>query len=118
MVPTNRQVWQREALDRLGGDEELLRELCQIFLEESPKLLHKLRDAVAAEDPEAVALAAHSLKGELSYLGAVEASQIANRLEEMGRVKKLSHAAKTLAALETEVEGLQLCLKHPADLLS
>jgi CheY-like chemotaxis protein len=36
--------WNRaEALGRIGGDEELLRELCQIFLEESPKLLEKLR---------------------------------------------------------------------------
>jgi two-component system, sensor histidine kinase and response regulator len=118
MVTTNRRAWQREALDRLGGDQELLHELCQIFLEESPNLLQKLREAVAVGDPDAVGRAAHSLKGELSYLGAADASQIANRLEEMGRVKKLSHAAETLAALETEVESLRLCLKHPADLLS
>src|SRR5580692_3053369 len=36
-----------EALGRIGGDEELLEELCQIFLEESPKLLQKLRQALA-----------------------------------------------------------------------
>src|SRR5579862_1119317 len=39
-------LWDKaQALDRLGGDEELLHELCQIFLEESPKLLLKLRQA-------------------------------------------------------------------------
>ena len=42
-----------EALDRLGGDEELFRELCGIFLEESPKLLQKLREAIAEGDPVA-----------------------------------------------------------------
>ena len=40
-------------------------ELCQIFLEESPKLLQKLREAIADADPDAVMRAAHSIKGEL-----------------------------------------------------
>ena len=35
-----------EAVKRLGGDEELFRELCEIFLQESPKLLQKLREAI------------------------------------------------------------------------
>ncbi len=115
MVTTNRQVWQREALDRLGADEELLRELCQIFLEESPKLLQKLREAVALGDAEGTARAAHGLRGELSYLGTVRASEVANQLEEMGRQEKMSQAGEALAALEEEVASLQLCLKHPVD---
>jgi hypothetical protein len=41
-------------------------ELCQIFLEESPKLLQKLREAIADADPDAVMRAAHSIKGELA----------------------------------------------------
>jgi HPt (histidine-containing phosphotransfer) domain-containing protein len=52
----------------LGGDEGLLRDLCQIFLEESPKLLHKLRQAIGDTDAEAVMRAAPSLKAELGYL--------------------------------------------------
>jgi hypothetical protein len=43
-----------EALERLGGDEDLLGELCQIFVAESPKLLQKLREAIAEADPQAV----------------------------------------------------------------
>jgi two-component system, sensor histidine kinase and response regulator len=66
-VVAHPQVWQRaEALERLGGDEDLLRELCQIFLEESPKLLRTLRQAALAGDADAVMRAAHSFKGELS----------------------------------------------------
>jgi two-component system, sensor histidine kinase and response regulator len=76
-----------EALGRIGGDEELLDELCQIFLEESPKLLEKLRQAVASGDSDGVMRAAHSLKGESSYLGAGGTSQAARQLEEMGAAK-------------------------------
>ena len=96
--------WNRaEALDRIGGDEELLQDLCQIFLEESPKLLQKLRQAVASGDCDGVMRAAHSLKGESSYLGAGGTSQAARRLEEMGRSQDLSHASDTFAVLEREV---------------
>ncbi|MGA8492345.1 MAG: response regulator [Terriglobales bacterium] len=96
-----------EALNRIGGDEQLLQELCQIFLEESPKLLQKLQQAVAAGDPGEVSRAAHSLKGESSYLGAGGTSQAARQLEEMGNHKDLSRASETLAVLEREVASLQ-----------
>jgi two-component system, sensor histidine kinase and response regulator len=100
-----------EALGRIGGDEELLQELCQIFLEESPKLLQKLQQALASGDSDGVMRAAHSLKGESSYLGAGGTSQAARQLEEMGRSNDLSRAGDTLAALEREVAGLHLHLK-------
>jgi two-component system, sensor histidine kinase and response regulator len=109
--PAQAASWNKvEALDRIGGDEELLREVCQIFLEESPKLLKKLQQAVAAGDTDGVARAAHSLKGESSYLSASGTSRAARQLEEMGHNKDLSHARDTLAVLEREVAGLHLDL--------
>jgi two-component system, sensor histidine kinase and response regulator len=108
-------LWAKaEAPARLGGDEDLLRELCQIFLEESPVLLQELRQAIVDADPEAVMRAAHSLKGELGYLGAAGASQAARELEDMGHENNLSRAAETLDVLEQEMAGLQLALKDPA----
>ena len=82
-----------EAVERLGGDEELFWELCEIFLQESPKLLQKLGKAMAESDADAVMRAAHSLKGELGYLGAVNAVQASGALEHMGHEKNLSEAA-------------------------
>jgi HPt (histidine-containing phosphotransfer) domain-containing protein len=102
-----------EALERLGGDEDLLGELCQIFVAESPKLLQKLREAIAEADPEAVMRAAHSLKGELGYLGAEDAVQAARELEDMGHDKNLSHAAELFTVLERELARLHRDLKDP-----
>jgi HPt (histidine-containing phosphotransfer) domain-containing protein len=105
-------AWDRvEALDRLGGDEELLRELCGIFLAESPKLLQKLRQAIAEADADGVMRAAHSLKGELGYLGAEDAMRAARKLEDMGHEKDLSNAAEVFALLEREFVGLHAALK-------
>jgi two-component system sensor histidine kinase/response regulator len=119
MVPSKpampKASWDKtEALDRIGGDEQLLQELCQIFLEESPKLLQKLHQAVAAGDADGVMRAAHSLKGESSYLGAGGTSQAARQLEEMGRGNDLSRAGETLGVLEREVASLRLNLKELA----
>jgi HPt (histidine-containing phosphotransfer) domain-containing protein len=103
-----------EALDRLGGDEEFLQELCQIFLKESPKLMEKLREAISVSDGEAVMRAAHSLRGELGYLGAAGALQAAQELEDMGQNNDLFRAYAALAALEGEMTRLYLDLGDPA----
>jgi signal transduction histidine kinase/CheY-like chemotaxis protein len=103
-----------QALDRLGGDEDLLRELCQIYLEESPKLLEKLRQAVADGNAEGVRRAAHSIKGEVGYLGAENAEQAARLLENMGNEKNLSQAAAVLVVLERELAGVLSDLENMA----
>ena len=107
--------WNRaEALERLGGDEALLQELCEIFLEESPKLLRNLRKAIEEGDASSVMGAAHSLKGEVGYLGAAVAAQAAQQLEDMGAVNKLAAAPKTLILLEREICGLHSAIKDSA----
>jgi len=104
-----------QTLDRLGGDEKLLRELCQIYLKESPKLLEKLRRAVSQGDAEAVGQVAHNIKGELSYLGADNAMQAARQLEAMGNDRDLSQAAGVLGILERELAGVEAAVKDMAE---
>jgi HPt (histidine-containing phosphotransfer) domain-containing protein len=112
---SGRILWNKaEALERLGGDEDLFRELCQIFLEESPKLVQKLREAISDCDPKAVMRAAHSLKGELGYLGAAKAMQAAHELEDMGHENNLPGAAETFTVLNRELTALHLTLKESA----
>ena len=103
-----------QAVERLGGDEELFWELCQIFLQESPKLLHEPGQAIGDSDAEAVMRAAHSLKGELGYLGAAEALQAARMLEDMGHEKNLSEAAAIFASLKLHLAALHLAMKASA----
>jgi two-component system, sensor histidine kinase and response regulator len=100
-----------ESLARLGGDEELLRELCEIFLEECPKLVQKLRQAISEADPETVMRAAHSLKGELEYLGANVAAQASRELEDMGHEKNMARVPEVFVLLERELRDVCLAIK-------
>ena len=73
------------ALERLGGDEELLREVAGLFLDEYPMLMNEIRTAAASRDADALQRAAHSMKGSVSNFGADGVYQAAFLLEKKGR---------------------------------
>jgi two-component system sensor histidine kinase/response regulator len=95
-----------QTLERLGGDEKLLHEVVEIFLEEGPKQMTTLRHAIAEGNAADIEKTAHSLKGELGYLGVSEVSKKAHELEEMGRKHNLQHTAEVFAAFETGISGV------------
>ena len=94
------------ALDRLAGDENLLRRVVRAFFDSSPALLSAAQDAVTRGDAEALATAAHTLKGMLGNLSAHAAYQAALRLEQLARGGNVSAAAAALCAVQREVARL------------
>ena len=93
-------------LDQLDGDATLLREVIEIFLNQAPKHLSALRLAVEQGIAATVESVAHSLKGELGYLGQPEISKKAQEIEEMGRSHNLERAASLLPQFEADVTTL------------
>ncbi len=93
-------------LEQLGGDETLLQEVIDIFLEEAPKHLAALCLAVAQGVAKTVETAAHTLKGELGYLCVPEISQRASQIEEMGRSSDIRGAAALLPQFEIDIRNL------------
>jgi signal transduction histidine kinase/DNA-binding response OmpR family regulator len=90
-------------LERLGGDEELLHEVLGIFLEEVPRHMASLRQAIAESDAGAIEGVAHTLKGELGYLGIAGVSQKAREMEEFGQKSEFRLAAELYGVFEPEV---------------
>jgi len=88
------------ALSRVGGDLELLREIAVLFLDECPRALLEIHQAVAGEDAVKLENAAHSLKGSVANFGASTAVEAAFRLDQMGRARQLAEAPEVLRALE------------------
>jgi HPt (histidine-containing phosphotransfer) domain-containing protein len=104
------------ALDRLGGDEELLTEISALFLQECPVMMERLRAAVVAGDAHAVMETAHSMKGSLATLGAEEGVLLAMDLEMMGRNRALAGSREPLARLEELLIALKEELAATIDL--
>ena len=109
-----RQLDEAVALNRVGGDADLLREVAELFLSDYPHLLEEIRSAVSAGNASALEHSAHSLKGSVATFGAQQAFDAALTLEQQGRAGSLAGAGEALQKLETaltqlhpELEALQ-----------
>jgi HPt (histidine-containing phosphotransfer) domain-containing protein len=89
------------ALARVGGDQQLLREIAVLFIEDCPRAFARIQEAIARGDAAKLENAAHELKGSVANFGAREAVEAAFRLEQMGRTNELSEAEGKLRELES-----------------
>lgn len=98
------------ALATVGGDEQLLREVIQAYLEEAPRTLAALASALAQQDAPAFRRAAHTIKGSMRYFGVPRGFDLAFSLEKMALEGNLREAADGLASLQALMEQLAPCL--------
>ena len=101
---------QKVALARVQGDRELLQDIIGLFFEETPALMAALQESIACHDAQAIARAAHSLKGTVSSFGAPAARDAAFRLEVMGHSGALTHIEPACAELVRELTRLEQAL--------
>ena len=101
-----------EAIDRdqvlalAGGSVETLKEIVELFTQECPKLMQRMRDAIDNEDPAQLQRAAHTLKGSVQVFGLRRPADAALQLETIGRAKNLDGAEQAWSNLTSEIERL------------
>ena len=112
-VATGGSVWMK-LLKKAGGDEQIARELAEMFMEEAPRLIQDMREAADAGELERLQRAAHTMKSSSRYLDAgavadeserIEAAALAGELDgAMGRIAAIDRAiADLLPALRSEI---------------
>jgi two-component system, sensor histidine kinase and response regulator len=94
------------ALARVGGDEQLLREIAVLFIEDCPRAVAEIQEAVFRGDAAKLENAAHALKGSVSNFGARDAVEAAFCLEKMGRAKDMSEAEGMFRKLESALSAV------------
>ena len=88
-------------LARVGGDQDLMRDVVRLFLEDCPVRLAAIRAAIIAGDMDGLRNAAHALRGAagtLSASGLVEAASVLERIGAEKRTEAVEAAWKTLNA--------------------
>lgn len=98
-------------MQHVGGDQELLREIIQIFLATAPQMLTDVRGAVISGDSRKVEQAAHALRGAASNFFSASVEQAALVLEGMGRNRDLGEARSAFGRLAAEVDKLRSLLE-------
>lgn len=88
----------------VGGDEDVLRTIAEIFLTQGVERVDALLTAVPMGDSDALERAAHSLKGSTaSTLGMARVRALSFELEQLGASGKAEEAAVPAAALQEAV---------------
>ena len=96
-------IEEAQILARFDGDIELARELAGIFIEECPKYLNDMREAVRAGDAHALQHSAHTFKGSVGNFSTVGAHESALRLEMLGKSGDLTGALEILDLLQEQL---------------
>ena len=103
------------ALIRVDGDLELLLEIIEVFLEDSPRLMARIRTAVERQDLSSLEQAAHTLKGSVGNFCAPAAYAAASKLEKFGREGNVTGRQEAWNELQETMEQLRLALMSLRD---
>jgi HPt (histidine-containing phosphotransfer) domain-containing protein len=69
------------ALERVGGDEVLLRELVVIFVDDYPRQLGLIEEAISHQDWKTAERESHGLKGAVANFSAPDAVEASRKVE-------------------------------------
>jgi signal transduction histidine kinase/CheY-like chemotaxis protein len=109
-APVAREINAQELLTRVGGNPKVLREVAQIFLEDTPIRMSAIRGAIKRQDGTALAKAAHALGGSAGMLGAIEISEEARGIEALGRSGSIVEVSEILASFEGKISAFERLL--------
>ena len=94
------------AMEVCNGDQALLRDIVEAFMEEYPLRIAEIERALAENNPELLNRAAHTIKGAMRYFGAELVFDRAFALEQIGATKELTPGHEAFAALQRELSRL------------
>jgi HPt (histidine-containing phosphotransfer) domain-containing protein len=98
-------------LDGVRGDRKLLRELVDVFIIDTPKLLARIQRAITRGDAARLKEAAHALKGSVGNFDSGLAFEAVRRLEFIARENKLPDAPAAFALAKTQITRLTRALR-------
>lgn len=101
-------TFDRSALaERLGGDEELVTEILEVFAADLPVQLARMEDALASGDTEILTRGAHTLKGAAANVGAQSLRAACTDLEDALRAGRIEDATPLLGLVRGAAAAFQ-----------
>jgi len=93
-----------DLMDRVGEDEDLARELIELFREDAPKQIEGLKQALETNDIPTATRHAHTLKGAASNISAPGVQNIASQMETACTAENLEAVATQLPELQEQLD--------------
>lgn len=100
-------IWNKgDALDLVGGDESLLKDMANVFLKRVDKLLGNIHSAIEGKQSLGLDDSAHAYKGAVSHFSAHRVKTLAEKLEKKGEIGDFRNTEELLKELREESNTL------------
>ena len=90
----------------VDGDQQLFKEILNLFINDLPRRVEEITNAVELNDSQKIEASAHSIKGSLLNISAGEAAIAASKLEQAGKMNQLNKYKEYYFGLLEELEKL------------
>ena len=101
-----------DLIERLMGNRPLAIRIAETFVNNMPRELLALSTAIGNSDGEAIAIAAHSIKGAAANAAGTSVANLAAQLESLGRAGDIASAAEVLPGLRAEFQALKPAIER------
>jgi two-component system, sensor histidine kinase and response regulator len=95
----------------LMDDAEAIHDVLRCFVESAPLMIKQIKDSASSKDKEAVAKAAHILKGSCQSIGAEALGEACHQIELAARSGDVPELRVFLVELETQYQRIQMILQ-------
>jgi CheY-like chemotaxis protein/HPt (histidine-containing phosphotransfer) domain-containing protein len=93
------------------GEPDFVQETIRMYLDDAPRMINAIRQAIQQKQPQDLRRAAHTLKGNSNSLGAMQIGRLSLELEKIGRGGTTEGAEPLLAELEQEFDRVRAALQ-------
>ncbi|MGD1713328.1 response regulator [Dapis sp. BLCC M172] len=100
-----------ELKEMAGYDPEMVVEIINCYLEDTPKLLNEITQAIEKEQAELLQKSAHTMKSSSASVGATNLSQLCKELESIGRGGATEGTDVILSQVKAEYERVENALR-------
>lgn len=106
-------TFDKEALmERVDGDEELAKELLELYLEDVPDRINAIKQAQTSGDMKTITIEAHTIKGSSSNIGADDIKEAAFQVELAGKDENQETIPSLIQQLEEKFNTFQQFLSQ------
>ena len=96
-----------KTLAHVGGNHRSLDKIIQVFLDNCPRLMESIRQAIDGNNAEKLWQAVHTLKGSVAIFASESVLETVVNLEMMAIRKDLSGAKETFAIMHDQINRLE-----------
>ncbi len=112
IIPDHKAFDKKALLDRLDGDEELLAEIIDVYLQDVPVQIARIRQALEEKNMETIERQSHTLKGASANVNAETLRKVALDIELAAKEGDIDKARASIQHLESEFIRLQEILER------